>query len=243
MSVKNSNSVAKSKFKEALGILLVLVAASALIWGLLQLRGCNSEDEPHKAQKEWAKVTDTKTGLTYVECPAGYGPDNVKDVYMECADPDDKSKKLQFYELAFADADKYLALKTSNGYTLYREESVKAPSIENFGTGTAKIFKAGTIRPWDYLYSTEAVKGDKEADGSEYIAMIIEALSGKGVESATGDWSEKYHYSIWLTSKECQGLYYKVEFRVDENGAEYLYDNVTEKLVKAPKELVARFIA
>ena len=97
--------------------------------------------------------------------------------------------------------------------------------------------------PIDYFYTAEAAGDDAEANGSKYINMITDAFNGSGVSSATGYWGDKNNYSIWLSSKEYAGLYYKVEFKIDENGAEYLYDRVTEKLVKAPKALVARIAA
>lgn len=243
MSVKKSNAKTNVKLKEALGILGVLLITFGIIYVILLIPSCGKDKDPHKAKKEWAKVTDTETGITYVECPDGYGPTAIGDVVMECADPEREGKTLEFYEIAYTDTSKFIALKEAGGYTVYRAEDVAAPNIKSFNTGTAKLYMAGASVPIDYFYTAEAAGDDAEANGSKYINMITDAFNGSGVSSATGDWGDKNNYSIWLSSKEYAGLYYKVEFKIDENGAEYLYDRVTEKLVKAPKALVARIAA
>lgn len=238
MSVKKSTKKSNGWMKEALGILIVLVVVVAIISGILLLRGCGGDEDPHKAEKVWAKVTDTETGITYVECPDGYGPTELGNLFMECAEG---NGTLKFYEMYMTDTAEFLALKEVNGFTVYRAEAVKLPSIKSFNTGTAKLFMEGSNVPIDQFYIKGAVD-DAELDGSQYINMIVNAFSGGSVGSATGDWGDKHNYSIWLSSKDYPGLYYKVEFKVDVNGAEYLYDRVTGKLVRAPKALVARII-
>ena len=241
MSVNKSTKKGGGRLKEALGILGVLVAAFGIIYGILNIPSCEREEPPHKAEKVWAKVTDTETGITYIECPDGYGPTQVNPerVFMECTEGNSTFK---FYEIRDTDTSRFIALKEVNGYTVYRAESVTAPSIRSFKTGTARLYMAGATVPIDYFYTKDAAGGDAELDGTAYINMVVDAFSGGGVSSATGDWGEKNNFSIWLTSKDFPGLYYKVEFKVDVNGAAYLYDRVTEKLVSAPKALVAKIV-
>ncbi len=238
---KNNTKQKDGRLKEVFTILGILAATGAILCGLMFISQCEYKPDPHDGRVEYSTVTDTETGIKYVECPQGYGPVTVKEIYMECES--ENGGKLSFYEIAFADPSEFIALKGADAYTVYRAEKCKMPSIEEFAPVSAKLFMSGASFPIDNFFSAEVAAGDESIeDGSVYVKLIADALKGEGVSSATGKWGTKNNYGIWLCSKEYPHLYYKVDFKVDVNGAEYLYDRVTGKLVRAPKELVARII-
>lgn len=239
--MNKKHSVAGGKLKEAMGILLVLACAGAVLCGILLISKCEREEAPHEAKVELNRVTDTETGIVYIECTEGIGPTTVKDVYMEC---EDEGKHLTFYEIAFESPDKFIALKNGEGYTVYRAENIDAPTINSFKPVGAKLFLPGSSYPIDNFYSAEvAAENSGTEDGSVYIELIENAIKSGKTAKATGAWGDKDNYEIWMYSETFVGLYYKVDFKIDVNGAEYLYDRVTGKLYSAPKELVARIVS
>lgn len=238
--VKNKKA---GKLKEALGILLVFFAAVAVVSGVLLLSKCEKGQDPHEGSTSLSTVTDEETGIIYKECSGGYGAVVTDKLYLECQDSKDESKTLQFYEINRENPEEFIALKNGNEYLLYRAETVKAPNIREFAPVSAKLFMGTSNYPIDYFYSSEVASDNSETeDGSVYVEMIEETLKSDKTSTATGEWNEKECYVIWLCSEEYEGLFYKVDFKVDINGAEYLYDRVTDKLFKAPKELVARIL-
>lgn len=241
----NNKAKAKDgKGKEALGILTVVLVTAALLFGLMALSRCEFKKPPHKSTVEEIKVTDTKTGIVYIECPEGIGPDTVRKedgVYMK---GEIDGKTVCFYTVGGESPKKFLTKETESGYRLYRAESVSLPSVTEFAPVAAALFIGNTEgvynRYVDFFYYNVGTDESREPD-TVYVNAIAEALAGKDVSEATGEWGDQW-YRIRLYSKAYPGLYYDVDFREDVNGAAYLYDTVTGKLVDSPRVLTARIL-
>ncbi|MBR6593796.1 MAG: hypothetical protein IKK83_01235 [Clostridia bacterium] len=248
---KTSTPKKKSAIKDALGIFLVVVIVSGVLFGLLALTQCERTEPAHGGNTESGvtaenglptAVTDGETGIRYLLCPKGLGPEGGKDgdsPFMTCSY---EGKELEFYKVPLEKTERYISLATANGYRLYRAESVRLPSIDSFGAVAAGIYMGDYRLKIDSFYYSDAVADESGAeDGTVYVNMITDAFSTSGVDKATGDWKDE-GFGIRLYSAHNPGLYYEVDFKIDENGAEYLYDRVTGKLAKSPKALTARLM-
>lgn len=249
--MKKNDKAKKSAAREALGILLAVVIGAGLLFGLLALTQCERTEPAHGGSTESGvtmenglptEVTDEETGISYLLCPKGLGPEGGKDgdsPYMTCSY---QGTELKFYKVPLERTERYLSLATAKGYRLYRAESVRMPGIDSFGAVAAGIYMGDYRLKIDSFYYSGAVADESGAeDGTVYVNMIVDAFATSGVESATGDWSDE-GFGIRLYSSDNPGLYYEVDFKIDENGAEYLYDRVTGKLARSPKALTARLM-
>ncbi len=238
----------KSYIKEALTILAVLFGTALLlfsIWGLPRVVSIIKDrlDTPpvHSAELNETVITDTETGIKYVRCPIGIGADKVKDKFLVIGD---KDKGIVLYTILFEDSAKFIseAKNALGGAFVYRAETEKEITIEDFDPVSAGIYMDGINAPIDHFYGKDALdKNTALEDGTKYVKLIKNALTEGKAASSVGELTDTAYY-IRLYSKNYPGLYYEVMFCTDVNGVCYLQDLVTDKLVIAPDELTVRIM-
>ena len=235
---------ASSNAKEALKILAVLLITGLVLACVYLIpkycRGQKEKPEIHPAETSGVTVTDSKTGISYTRCPAGIGANTLSDEFLSAGKGE---KHIVFYAIEFEDSAEFIseARNAAGGAYVYRAESVPEITLKGFSPVSAGIFMEGISAPIDSFYSKQTAENAscEVEDGYKYVELIENALTNSPEAQLTGNPSDTTYY-IRLYSEKYKGLYYETEFFTDVNGAAYLRDAVTGKIVGSPDALTVR---
>ena len=233
-------------FKEALGIITVIVVTGLILLLVFLIPRCDNEEDipdPHSGSMESAAIIDTESGIKYVRCPEGIGANTLKDVYITMGSSD-KTEGISFYTIMFQDPKEFVseAKNVLGGSYVYRSTDTEEITLKGFAPVSAGIFMGELNSAIDHFYSKAVAEKNGTEDGSKYTKLIENALLNSDQTTPSGELTDENEFYIRLYSETYPGLYYEVVFTTDENGVAYLLDMVTGKTVLCPDELTVRMI-
>ena len=169
---------------------------------------------------EYGNLIDEENGRYYIYC-LGYlrAAEMKKPVY---ATGDGKPKKEKLYEIPGADPAEWLTEDITMGIPfLFREQGVEEPTLAGFETKKIHITQTEAIN----------VRIGLIEDKEDIDLIINEFLNGD--KEPYPDYITDY-FSFWFESDKYPGIYFVLNYLVDDNDKGYLYDRWTDLYRCAP---------
>jgi len=190
-------------------------AALAIALALLITAASCSSAVKLKNDGDTGYLMDEENGLYYVYCLGHLrAAEIIKSVYAK----GDKGEKL--YEIPGVDPREWLSenIETMGIPFLFREQNVKEPEFESFGTNIIHVVMTGEI-------NIEL----REISDPELVGIIVNDFAS----GQSGPYPEFVTDSLvlYFESEKYPGIYYVLEYLLDDRDLCYLFDRWTGRCV------------
>ena len=154
-------------------------------------------------------LTDEKNGLYYIYCKGYLTAANIETAVYAVGDNGEK-----LYEVVGLNTSEWLSehLRDVGTPLLFREQSVKEPTLEEFETGIIHVAV-------DEELSVEVGVIDSE---TSIAAIVNDFINGEEAERPNPDFVSKV-YKLFFESQKYEGIYYVLEYITDHQGKNYLF--------------------
>ena len=195
-----------------------IVLLSIIISIILLFSSCgNSSALKFKNDGNTGNLIDEKNGRYYIYCGSYL---KASDIHAKVYAVDDGKPQEKLHEIFGADPAQWLSEDISLPVALvFREKSVEEPTLGNFGTVIIRLAQVG-----ETILNTGFINDKAVIDEIVNDYMNNEEVSLP--EYITED------TTLFFESEKYKGIYYVLQYFIDDKNAGYLYDRWTKRCVE-----------
>ena len=195
-------------------IIIVLILIISSLSSLLILTSCSDNALRFKNDGDTGNLIDEENGRYYIYCKGYLLAAAIKnEVYAK----GDRGEKL--YEVDGIDPSEWLSEDISAGIAfLFREQHIDEPKFEEFETEKINVTQSGEIE----------IQAGLITDKDEVDSIVNDYLNNK--ETDYPEYVTDY-FNFYFESEKYKGIYYVLQYVVDEKNNTYLYDRWTGRCV------------